>query len=317
MALFENKDTASEALNWNEDLVGFLENIWEHTEPYHDPDFRPRMNQVALAIKENPVLKDAVPEKRCTDARHQAFQLFHQLYWEMHCILVCLELELPIVPYSERPSKGPDILLEYSDFRKVWIECVAPTEGTGANRVPALSESNSAPVDLISLRYTSGLNEKRNKLVDQYLPNSIVDQVDAYIVAINGVNVWDTDSDFPGLAPAILRCLYGIGRLVVPFSDSGASSEPFYEVLDAVQGPSGNEISNNFFSLDTFQCITGVLFSRANPANRKKPLLDTLLAIPNNRSTTEFPFELLDKLSWYEVCFPSEGTGKIILHPRE
>ena len=84
---------------------------------------------------------------------------------------------------------GPDILVEYGDFR-IWIEAVtatngAPTKPDSLAKPERGQEEYTIPDERIILRYTTALYEKHKKYLE-YRAQGIVTESDAYVIAVNG-----------------------------------------------------------------------------------------------------------------------------------
>ncbi len=96
--------------------------------------------------------------------------------------------------------KGPDFLI-LKDDKKIWIEVICP-EPKGIPRDwlkrPSGTHCVKFPYQAISLRWTSALKEKAEKLLgtadgrlEGYIAKGIVGPTDAYVIAINGCQLHD------------------------------------------------------------------------------------------------------------------------------
>src|SRR3989344_1384479 len=121
------------------------------------------------------------------------FQKFHQRIWELYVSASLLHHELNL---SKTNDKGPDFLLKH-DGKNVWIEAVAPTQGSGPNKVETTEDilANVPEGVLVSrggsiydfvrpkiLRITQGFVGKASNL-KQYSSDNISDCI---VIAING-----------------------------------------------------------------------------------------------------------------------------------
>ena len=114
MSLFQNKICATDLayINCRDCKEGpavegrkLVDSLWEKYEPFADSNF-----ETALA-------KDF-------DAR----------FWEMYLTCVLLENKLNVVDRNSRKKEGPDVLI--SEKKNIWIEAIAPKEGSFPNGVP-------------------------------------------------------------------------------------------------------------------------------------------------------------------------------------
>jgi hypothetical protein len=126
-------------------------------------------------------------------------------------------------------SIGPDFSIELGGNR-YWVEAVAPTAGSGSDKVPypVLGKAGYVPREPILLRYTNALDDKLRKWRKwlAWLDKNIVDNDDGYIIAINGLGIPDATCGFE--YPYIIQSLYPVGPFAVNFDrESLAVSEPY------------------------------------------------------------------------------------------
>jgi hypothetical protein len=156
--------------------------------------------------------------------------VFCQHYWEM--LLANHLIDLGLVPQRPSSAAGPDFRIQLAG-RVVWIEATAPEPGRGADRVPDRlvdpiafitkqreldpdykPQAHSVPTELLILRWTQAIREKWRRWT-AYLVDGIVNETDAYVVAVNGCNL-----GFAGLHTTedyeiALRAVFPFGRVRV------------------------------------------------------------------------------------------------------
>ncbi len=194
------------------ELISFIEKLWQDYNPYADRDF---------------------PEQfqRDLDSR----------FWEMYLTCTLLYKSLPVTPRSNRPNKGPDILIENNDNR-IWVEATARGCGEFINpdRVEDFEMGRVINIldedEKIILRFTGAIKDKFEQYKD-YLAEGVVSSSDAYIIAINSCKI------------NIAECEVGIPRIIRSL------------IGQAVKRKSGEKIETNFFLNPEYENISGIIFS--------------------------------------------------------
>jgi hypothetical protein len=105
---------------------------------------------------------------------------FYQRLWELHlgCTLIQQKYHLQNVGNKG----GPDLLINFN-HKKIWIEAIAPSVGTGKDTVPSIqwnsveahgiSWASEIPEEKIILRFTAAIKEKWRKY-KRYLEKGII-----------------------------------------------------------------------------------------------------------------------------------------------
>lgn len=153
----------------------------------------------------------------CREASEQPLQRWWEMYvsWLMGTVN-----NLSLLRAS---SNAPDVCVDMKDGRKLWIEAISVTPGTGNNEVtrPPIGQVGTLPVDKIVLRYTSGFAEKAAK-IKTYIKAGVIGPTDSVIIAINSGGMRDSDlaDQDPPLA---IKALFGVGdaamRIPLRFTD--------------------------------------------------------------------------------------------------
>lgn len=127
--------------------------LWETFEPLADPHF---VNEFSIE--------------------------FNARFWEMD--LTCAFIEKGYEVCCPKP--GPDICLNHKGTN-VWVEAIAPGNGTGADYVPELTLgiAQAVPDEQLILRLTTALDAKRKQYV-KYIDDGIISKEEPYVIAING-----------------------------------------------------------------------------------------------------------------------------------
>jgi hypothetical protein len=150
---------------------------------------------------------------------------------------------------SKAPKHGPDVKLCVGG-QTVWIECVAPTAGTGVDAVPQKKhQSYSGPLYAeaqLLLRYMQAVKDKKRKFA-AYVKAGIVSATDVLIIAVYQGAIENSDLrevEVPILAKAVL----GIGELVrpvIPYSE--LQPEEYFAWRPEVTKANGSTVSATGF----------------------------------------------------------------------
>ena len=185
----------------------------------------------------------------------------HTRFWEMYLAVCLLDKGMDLVPKGK--SYGPDIHVKL-DGQDLWIEAIAPSEGSGKDAVPLIEEKpkfEPIPEDKIILRFTNAVTEKLNKRL-KYVDEGGISQNDPFVVAINGKGIQMTMFDGPLLA--IIKAVYPVGDYQVTFDRETLEvvSEGYQTRFEIIKA-SGSPVPTNMF-LDTANSgISGILYSGA------------------------------------------------------
>jgi type I restriction enzyme S subunit len=210
-----------------------LERLWTAYEPYADPDFK---SQLALQ--------------------------FHPRFWEMYLGYTLLQLGFALSPKTN--SECPDIQIRAADGTTVWLEAIAPDQGTGPDAVPDRhrpGERSRIPEENISLRFTSAIQAKTINYAS-YRQKGILAPADACIIAVNGGQIpFAVFDGYP--TPFIVNPLLGVGKPFVLVEEGSIVDQGFHTRSEIIK-VSGNAVSTSVFFEDVYTIISAVLYSRVN-----------------------------------------------------
>jgi type I restriction enzyme S subunit len=215
-------------------LRAFAERLWGFFEPFADEDF-------TLAIAKN----------------------FHARFWEMY-----LAFGLNAQGHRLLPARksGPDLLIEGPE-KPVWLEAVAATKGSGADRVPELELNvvQSVPDELIILRLRQSIDQKFRKL-RRYLEKGIVSATDPFIIAVNGRAV--PFAFLEAEMPRILKALFPLGYIKVTLNrETLEAVDERHEYRPQIAKLSGEGVSTTVFLNPEYAAISAVLFCNSDLGN--------------------------------------------------
>lgn len=207
----------------------FIEQLWETYEPFADSHFKMEIT------------------------KH-----FKDRFWEMYlgCSLINKGFKI------DSSDSGPDIQTLVKD-KKVWIEAVTPSNGTGPDKVPEFPHNGTFPEIELILRYSSVIWDKY-KVLNRYLDDGIVQNDDSFIIALNSSKIDIAMSE--GYYPYILKTLFPIGNpiLTVNVEERIATDERASYKPD-VPKKSGTRIPTLYFESSKYSEISGILYSHASP----------------------------------------------------
>jgi hypothetical protein len=176
-----------------------------------------------------------------------------------------LDIGFNLVRRSAQKSAGPDICIA-EPGRHVWIEAVAPTPGAGPDAVPPLdADGGWISEEHIVLRIRSAIEDK-HRLYEKYLDARIIDEVDAFLIAVNGGRIPHADVAFPDEVPYSIQAVLPLGApsatidtMTLAVVAQGFAHRP------RIVKQSGTEISTTVFLDPAYQGISGLLFSTVHP----------------------------------------------------
>lgn len=224
---------------------------------------------------------------------------FHQRSWEMY--LACVLLENGFVITSS--DKGPDIKI-ISKSKIIWIECIAPTQGKGNDRVPDLffGGIQNIPEKEMILRLSSSLKEKFEKY-QEYLRKKIVDKNDIFIIAINRGAFGHPDAT----APLIFKSLFSLGDLTLPIRIGGKAGEPYYLRKENLEKKSGSIVPMNFFENKQHIGISAVIYSKTTVLNRPKEIGSDCILIHNPLAMNHLSQEVFSFFEQHQAIIDNKG----------
>jgi hypothetical protein len=192
--------------------------------------------------------------------------------WEMAlgCLLLDGGLRL-----RKPPSDGPD-LCAIVDGRPIWIEATSVVHGTGPDAVRRIERFGVVDHDAMIRRYTSALEAKRKQQL-AFVKRGVVQETDAFIIAINASAIDLASIERASSYPDIVRAVYPIGdpHFIVPVSleavpPPGLDLEvrrehPYRDEIPRVQSPTG--IPARAFLDPRYEATSGVMFTASDPWN--------------------------------------------------
>ncbi|MBI3250601.1 MAG: hypothetical protein HYZ61_01975 [Candidatus Andersenbacteria bacterium] len=208
---------------------------------------------------------------------------FHQRTWEMYlaCVFIANGIQI------SSSNKGPDIKI-FKNGQTIWIECIAPAQGTGPDRVPNVQTEglHSVPEDEMVLRLSAALKEKFIKY-QEYLSKGIVAPKDIFIIAVNRGNFDYPDTDLP----LIFKCLFGLGHLTLSMDFSPEKGEtvgsPYshYSQRISLVKKQGGSVPMNFFGNTAHAGISAVIYSKEFVLRHPKRLGEDCILVHNPLAT--------------------------------
>jgi hypothetical protein len=177
----------------------------------------------------------------------------------------------------------------------LWVECIAPTAGEGANEArrtfgKAMREDGNysgpyrpPPDDAIALRLTGALWEK-TKQHRERLEAGAVAPDDPYVIAIGAGNIPDADLQLE--IPPIVKILYGIEDPRIRYelySDKKSELVPAYR--DEIPRKKGKPVSRRGFLDEKLPEISAVLFSPHGVWNFPRAIGRDLITVHNARAS--------------------------------
>lgn len=191
---------------------------------------------------------------------------FFARIWELKVAEYLKLTGLKLVPTN---GSGADFCVELDDHRKIWVEVVLAKEDETLKRIKENAIKTEGlydyPKNEMTLRYSSSLFTKANKIKDKYLGKSIGND-DIVLIAISGI------APGSGLDPDMenfLRAIMPMGDPVVHISTNGTPLDPnvrrsTHASMPTVEKQNGAEVLKQFLYPGTdFPFIDGVLFAEA------------------------------------------------------
>ncbi len=209
----------------------WMESLWKQYEPYADRNFL------------------------------EEFKLhFAQRGWELYFGVALLNHGFFLPPNK---NEGPDFDLQnMNEQRLCWIEAIAIEKGDGVDKVPEIVPNGlvvDVPTEKMTLRLSSGLNEKFQKYLS-YLEKNIVSDNEPYVIAIDRSELEHGDA----LLPNILKALFGIGNPALRMRIGGMpmeNPESFWTHQPTIQKNNGQSISMHFFNDLAHAGISAVIYN--------------------------------------------------------
>ena len=209
---------------------------------------------------------------------------FHQRWWEMYLTVALLRLGFAVEPSAA--DAGPDVTLEV-DGARLFIEAVAPTAGTKADRVP--EPVHHGVVDFpeleCRLRLTQALTDKagdfRKNLRDGVVPSDA-----CRIIALSASDLNQFGSMLDGTHPALLSVLAGAGPLELTI---GGTAPPRSSRREFLTRDSSSIVPAALFDDPEFSIVSGVLYSSVDLWNAPLDGRTTLSLFVNPSASVPVP----------------------------
>lgn len=250
-----------------DEVKNWIEDLWQIYQPYADKHF-------AKEFKLN----------------------FGQRAWELYLGSTFLKrgYVLDII------KQGPDFKTK-KDGLHVFIEAVAPHQGSGPDRIPGMVNGQvmSVPVDQMILRLTTSLYDKK-KTYDEYLKKGIVTEKDPFVIAINRSSFMHPDP----MLPLVIKCLFGVGDLVMKFPINtvtggpvrGAKSTTSWSGMPVLKKRTGGDVSMLFFENPENVGISAVMYtidSIINSPSKPELMGENIVTIHNPNAKNPIPQDFI------------------------
>ena len=187
---------------------------------------------------------------------------FHQRFWELYLAAALLDTGLQLLPrMSARVVAGPDLCLTAEPGKRIWIEAVAASAGTGPDAVQrgVPGVVYDIPDDHIKLRLLNAFDEKYKKH-GKYIQQGTVGISEPYIIAINAAMVPSASKERE--VPRSIRALLPFGHSMVYLNrDSLQPVGSGHEYQGTVGKLSGAAIPTTSFLNARYNSVSAVLYS--------------------------------------------------------
>ena len=226
------------------------------------------------------------------DIQQKAAVSFHPHFWELYLAACLLRDGMRLVPRSRRGlrDRGPDLQMEQPP---VWIEAIAPTQGTGPDAVtdgiPGMVRD--VPDDGIKLRILSAIQEKFEKF-EHYVRNGTISSSDPCVVAVNTGMVQKMWGDRE--VPRIVRSLFPFGHEVIEISRrDGRVVGRRHEHTPAVIKQNGAAVPTTGFETPGWARISMVIHSPVDVFNGTSAEGREFVTVHNPHAVNPLPLGLL------------------------
>jgi hypothetical protein len=168
--------------------------------------------------------------------------------------------------YDLEPSTDdcrPDLCINTLG-KRIWIECSLPTGGdpsklNSVEERPCDGSAHDIEHNKSVLRCTQALDAKKKQHL-KWVTNGVCSQHEAFIIAINGLNL-DLDI-YNTFLPDIRRALYGAGDIYVLLDPKDPSyKESGYNFQPAIAKSENTPIPTTFFLERSNDHVSGVIYS--------------------------------------------------------
>lgn len=245
-----------------------------------------------------------------SDLRHDARRDFHQRWWELYLAYALLSNGITLLSRQHRPliKKGPDLFATV-EGKKIWIEAVTASAGSGPDAVPERVPGVVAevPDDQIKLRLQSALSSKLRKY-HQYRSKGWISEGEGYVVAVNAGRI--PRAGLERTVPRIVACVFPIGIEVVHLNvETGKFSGLTYQYQSSVDKIAGAEVPTDSFLDPECSGVSAVLYSNADAFNRPPHVGLDLILVHNPLADVPFPRSALRAGLEYHAELPFDGRS--------
>lgn len=202
---------------------------------------------------------------------------FQERFWEMYLAVSLIRRGYKL---KKGCNSGPDFVVSL-ESETLQLEATAPGPGTGKDAVPKMKTgtANRVPDNEIVLRIRSALRDKLTQF-EHALDQGIVQETDAYIVAINGIRIRESISE--GSIPFVLKAVFPFGDLNVVWNkESNEVTGSYYSHRPTIAKKSGVEIRTDIFNTDEYCRVSAVLYTRCDCANHAEEFGDEFQLVHN------------------------------------
>ena len=189
---------------------------------------------------------------------------FHQHFWEMYLGSTLRMKGMELVRVG---GEGLEYYIK-KDGRRLWVEAVAPTAGTGPNSVPPYANGDQmaeVPVDAILLRLT-GVFRSKLAAYHKAVRKGIVKQDEQFILAINARAIpdWPLHTELP----LFIKALLPIGPHVFHIGADATSVDlPTHLKRERIGTAAGSPVSTMGLLGDDAIALAAVLHSEVDVLN--------------------------------------------------
>ena len=207
-------------------------------------------------------------------------------FWEMFLGCSLINAGFGLVRRGARPGGGPDLCIRDGNSC-IWIEAVVPSPGDGIDAVPPLT-NGIVQEDKIVLRFSSAIRDKYLKY-REYVNSGLISNREPFLIAVNGSNIPHCHDD-PEVVPYAMQAVTPLGLPQVIFEpNTNRVIEEGFENRPRITKHSGSAVSTNIFLDDSFNLISGLLFSNAHPFYISSANLNTVSLLHNYSPINRLP----------------------------
>lgn len=201
-------------------------------------------------------------------------------FWEMYLGSMFIQEKKQL--QKKAGDCGPDILIREPRGNRIWVECIAPMQGEGPDKVPDMEGSGWVPKEKIILRITSAIDTKYKKYLSYIERGHILDS-EPYIIAINSFKVRNPliDSD----PPFIIQAVFTIGELTIWINPkTGKNFREGYQNRTEIIKINDAKVNTGIFLQDKYKGISAVVYSEIWPYEYPSRLGSRVILVHNPKA---------------------------------